>query len=56
MTHIKEKFDKLQLDSRIVRELGLSKDWKKQISPDFLNKVVNTAEKYKATLRELSKY
>ena len=56
MTDITQKLNQIELPPHIMRELGLDKDWKKKISPEFLEKVVQTAEKYKDVLKELSKY
>ncbi|WP_231685287.1 hypothetical protein [Phosphitispora fastidiosa] len=56
MTEFAQKLDKIQLPPHILRELGLEKDWQKKVSPEFIHKVVKTAEKYKDVLKELSKY
>ncbi|MBU7008436.1 hypothetical protein Ga0451573_003395 [Peptococcaceae bacterium DYL19] len=56
VTEFAQKLDKIQLPPHILRELGLEKDWQKKVSPEFIHKVVKTAEKYKDVLKELSKY
>ncbi|RKL62999.1 hypothetical protein DXT63_08365 [Thermoanaerobacteraceae bacterium SP2] len=56
VAEITQKIQNLTLPPHIVRELGLSKDWKKDISPEFLEKIIKTAIKYKNVLKELSKY
>lgn len=56
MTEIAQKIQNITLPPHIMHELGLSKDWKKDISPEFLDKIIKTAMKYKNVLKELSKY
>lgn len=56
MTEIAQKIQRIDIPPHIMREIGLKKDWKKDISPEFVDKVIKTAIKYKKVLKELSKY
>ena len=55
MAELVERLQNIQLPPHQLRELGLDKDWNKKVSPDFVERVVKTADKYKDVLRELSK-
>jgi len=56
MTEIAQRLQRINIPPHIMREIGLKKDWKKDISPEFMDKVIKTALKYKEVLKELSKY
>lgn len=56
MTEMVNKVLNIKLPPHQLRELGLNKNWQKEVSRDFVEQVVKTAEKYKTLLKELSKY
>lgn len=51
-----KKLDSIVIPPKVARELGLSADWKKNISPAFVEQVAKTAVRHEDTLKELSKY
>ena len=51
-----DKINNIKINPRAMRELGLEPDWQKNVSPAFVERVADTAEKYKDTLRRLSKH
>lgn len=55
MTRVMEKINNIEIPTNVQREIGLSKDWKKKISPEDVKKIVNNAFKFKDALRKLSK-
>jgi cytidylate kinase len=55
VTQFVKKIQNVDVSPKHLRELGLPSDWKKRISPRFVEKVVKTAERYKRDLKELSK-
>lgn len=55
MTRVMEKINNIEIPTNVEREIGLSKDWKKKISPEDVKKIVNNAFKFKDALRKLSK-
>ena len=55
MKRTMKRLDEIEIPPYVQKEMGLKKDWKKQISPAFAESVVKTAEKYKSALRRLSK-
>lgn len=55
VTEIVRKIQSLELPPHQLRELGLGKDWQKEVSVEYIEKVVSTAERYKEDLKELSK-
>ena len=50
-----KKIHNIELPPHQLRELGLEKDWQKNISDKYIEKVVKTAERFKKDLKELSK-
>jgi len=56
MTEITKKLHNIQLPPHVIKELGLEANWHKKVSPELIEKIVLTAEKYKGALRRLSKY
>ena len=56
MTEIIRKIGNIQLSPQQRETLGLSPDWNKNISPDFVNKVLKAAEEHKSAIKELEKY
>ncbi|AEJ43707.1 hypothetical protein TC41_2455 [Alicyclobacillus acidocaldarius subsp. acidocaldarius Tc-4-1] len=56
MTAILKELNHLELPPSVVRELGLSNDWKSKIDPSFAKKAIKTALKYEKALKELSKH
>ena len=47
--------NKIKLSEQIEEELGLEKNWKDNISDDFIERVRNACERYKDVLKKLSK-
>lgn len=56
MSYVMEKVHQIELPPQVRKELGLKKGWNKKVSAQKVEKIAKTAEKYKAALRELSKY
>jgi len=56
VTEIIRKIGNIQLSPQQRETLGLSPDWNKNISPDFVNKVLKAAEEHKSAIKELEKY
>ncbi|WP_240984943.1 hypothetical protein [Acididesulfobacillus acetoxydans] len=56
MTETTQKLNNIRIPPQVLRELGLEENWQKNVSPEFIEKVIKAAEKYKSTLRRLSKY
>jgi hypothetical protein len=50
-----KKIHNIDLPPHQLRELGLEKDWQKNITDQYIEKVVKTAERFKKDLKELSK-
>lgn len=50
-----KKIQKIDLPPHQLRELGLAKDWQMNVSEQYIEKVVKTAERFKKDLKELSK-
>lgn len=55
MTEIIERINNIEIPLNVQKEIGLSKDWKKKISPKEVENIINSALKYKEALRKLSK-
>lgn len=55
MAQFVQKIQGIQLPPHQLRELGLQEGWQKKVSPKYIEKVVNTAERFKKDLKELSK-
>ena len=55
MTRVMENINNINIPTNIQREIGLNKDWKKNISPKKVDSIVNSALKFKEALRKLSK-
>lgn len=55
VTQFVEKINRINLSPQQLRELGLPSDWQKNVSVQFIEKVVKTAERFKKDLKELSK-
>lgn len=55
MTQFVKKIHNINLPPHQMRELGLSDGWQKEVSPQYIEKVVKTAERFKKDLKELSK-
>ena len=56
MTEMTQKLNNIQLPPNVMRALGLETNWQKKVSPELIEKIAVTAEKYKGALRRLSKY
>ncbi|MGE5590110.1 MAG: hypothetical protein ACM3ZA_05780 [Bacillota bacterium] len=55
VTEMIQKLRGVNLPPHQLKELGLDKDWNKKVAPQFVERVVRTAEKYRIVLKELSK-
>ena len=55
MTRIMNSINNIDIPINIQKELGLSENWKKKISPKQVEKLYDSALKYKEALRKLSK-
>lgn len=55
MDRVMNRMNDAQIPPHIQKEMGLKKNWKKQISPQFANSALKNAEKFKDALRKLSK-
>ena len=45
----------INIPPHIEKEIGLSKDWKKNVSPGAINSIIRSAERFKEALKRLSK-
>jgi hypothetical protein len=55
MTKFVNKIHNIELPPKQLRELGLDKNWSRQVPKDYIEKVVKTAERFKHDLKELAK-
>lgn len=55
MTRVMERINSIKIPVNVQKEIGLSDDWKKKISPKKVENIFNSALKYKEALRKLSK-
>lgn len=55
MTRIMESINNINIPTNVRREIGLSEDWKAKISPKKVEKITNSALRFKDALRKLSK-
>lgn len=55
VTQFVEKINRINLSPQQLRELGLPSDWQRNISTQFIERVVTTADRFKKDLKELSK-
>lgn len=55
MTQFVDKIQKINVSPQHLRELGLTRDWQKKVSTQYVERVVKTAERFKKDLKELSK-
>ncbi|HHV62980.1 MAG TPA: hypothetical protein GXX51_10130 [Firmicutes bacterium] len=53
---IRKKVQQVYIPPHLLRQLGLSPDWVKQVSDEFIKRVVVTAKERKRVLEELAKY
>lgn len=51
-----KRVQQMQVPPTVARELGLADDWKKRVSPAFVEKVAKIATRHEKALKELSKY
>ena len=54
MARIKENFNNMDIPPHIAREIGLGSHWNKNVSPRTMKEILNTAHRFKSTLRRLS--
>lgn len=55
MTQLVQKIYNINLPPHQLRELGLTEGWQKKVSKQYIEKVIQTAERFKTDLKELSK-
>lgn len=55
MAEVMEKIRNIDIPTNIQKEIGLKENWKEKISPKEVEKIFNSALKYKEALRKLSK-
>ena len=55
MTRIMESINSINIPTNVQKEIGLNKNWKKDISPQKVENIFNSALRFKEALRELSK-
>lgn len=46
MTKVMERINNINILTNVQKEIGLSKDWKKNISPKEVERIINNAFKY----------
>lgn len=56
MTELVQRLGAIDIPPHILRQLGLDKDWQKKAPPELTKRIIETAQKYREVLRELSKY
>lgn len=56
MTELLKRFEEIEIPPHQAATLGLSKDWKKNVTEGFVKIVLDAALKHKDALRELEKY
>lgn len=54
MAQLLERIKDYEIPPHIAQQLGLGKDWKSNLSPEFLNQVLNSVDQYKNVLKKLS--
>ena len=54
VTEIMSEIRNLQLPPRLLRELGLEKDWNKKVPQRFIEEVLHVTEKYKEAIKALA--
>jgi hypothetical protein len=54
MAQLLERIKDYEIPPHIAQQLGLGKDWKNNLSPEFLNQVLNSVDQYKNVLKKLS--
>ncbi len=55
MSRLMSNIQEINIPTHIQKQIGLEKNWKSKISPKSVEKVVNTANRFKKALKELSK-
>ena len=55
MQRVLNNMENFKIPPHIEREIGLKKDWKKNISSEKTNAIITTANRFKKALRKLSK-
>lgn len=55
MQRVLNNMNNLNIPPHIEKEIGLKKDWKKNISSEKTNAIIATAKRFQKALRELSK-
>lgn len=55
MPEVMERIKNIDIPKEIQEKIGLKDNWKEKISPEEVEKIFNSALKYKDALRKLSK-
>lgn len=55
VAQVLKKFNTIQLPPHVLEALGLSENWQKNVSPEFVEIVLKSADKYQDALRKLAK-
>jgi hypothetical protein len=56
MEEIKSKLNMIELPSDVLRKLGLTEDWRNNISDEFLEVLAKVLNQYKDAIRKLERY
>lgn len=55
MPRILNQINDIKIPPQVAREIGLSENWKKSVSPKKVENIINSATRFKDALRKLSK-
>ena len=55
MAEVMERIKNINIPENIQKEIGLKENWKEKISPKEVERIFNSALKYREALRKLSK-
>lgn len=55
MSRVIDRMNEIEIPPCIREKMGTKKDWKKEVSSEFIESTFKNAEKLKSALRELSK-
>lgn len=54
MAELLERMNNYEIPPHIAQQLGLGKDWKKNVSKEFMQQVLHSVNQYKSVLKKLS--
>lgn len=54
MTQLLERLEQYEIPPHIEQQLGLSKDWKKSVSSELLQHLLESLQKYENVMKRLS--